>query len=118
MEIFAFRVTRKGKVKEYRIAEKELVAALTFFIAVTSGNVDVYAASNSGTITKALQPIITLFKDLARPVALANVYYSGVSLMLGKKTEFKGRIRDVALGYGAIQLADWFLDIIENIGSK
>jgi hypothetical protein len=115
MNICAFRINRKGEMKEYKIAEKDFIVPLILFLVASSSQVDVYAAG-SGTITKALQPIISLFKDLARPVALANVYYSGISLMLGKKTEFKSRIRDVALGYGAIQLADWFLDIIENIG--
>lgn len=102
---------KNGRVIDESDVIRKAVAAGVFAGTVTS-------TAYAGPVSKQVQPIVDVLKDLAEPVAYAFMIYGGLKIASGQSSAGKQTIRDAVSGYILIQWVPWIFSIIKSIGTQ
>lgn len=69
-------------------------------------------------VNNALQPLIDVLKELARPIAAVMVTWGCLRYMIGHKEEGIAGIQQAAIGYILVMLSPMIIDLITGVGSS
>ncbi|EKN68090.1 hypothetical protein P9E76_15560 [Schinkia azotoformans] len=70
------------------------------------------------TVNKALQPLIDVLKELARPIAGVMVTAGCLRYMIGQQEQGIDMIQKAAIGYILVMLSPMILNIITGVGNS
>lgn len=101
---------KRGRLITEQDVLRKAAATGTFAAVMTS-------TAQAGPVSKQVQPIVDVLKDLAEPVAYAFMVYGGIKIMSGQSSAGKQTIKEAVSGYIFIQWVPWVFSIIRSIGA-
>jgi hypothetical protein len=75
-------------------------------------------AYQKGEILAKSQPIITLLKDFAEPLAYGCYIWAMIRYILGQRPEAIQMFKSVTWGFIGIQILPWIFGIIKSVGDS